>query len=110
MASVERRPPARVIFHSQGCQYTSGDYAALAAELGITSSVGPKAKCWDSAVSESWFATFKNELHPHPAVAEHRRPHRQPSSSRGRVQHSPAHSSLAYRSPAEYEATIHEET
>ena len=62
MAGIQRRPPAGVLFHSdRGCQYTSGDYAALAAELGVTLSLGRKGQCWDNAVSESWFATFKNE-------------------------------------------------
>ena len=36
MACTQRRPPAGVIFHSdRGCQYTSGDYTALAADLGV---------------------------------------------------------------------------
>ncbi len=63
MACFQRRTPAGVIFHSdRGCQYTSHDFAALAAELGVTLSIGRKGECWDNAVSESWFATFKNEL------------------------------------------------
>ena len=63
MACTQRRPPAGVIFHSdRGCQYTSGDYAALAADLGVRLSVGRKGECWDNAVSESWFATIKTEL------------------------------------------------
>ena len=73
MACNQRRPPAGVVFHSdRGCQYTSGDYAALAAELGVTLSLGRKGQCWDNAVSESWFATFKNELvhtRPWPTIA-----------------------------------------
>ena len=48
MACVQRRPPAGVIFHSdRGCQYTSKDFAALAAELGVTLSLGRKGECWD---------------------------------------------------------------
>jgi len=43
-------------------QYTSHDYATLAADLGVTLSLGRKGECWDNAVSESWFATFKDEL------------------------------------------------
>ncbi len=63
MACTQRRPAAGVIFHSgRGCQYTSGDYAALAADLGVRLSVGRKGECWDNAVSESWFATIKTEL------------------------------------------------
>lgn len=112
MACAQRRPPAGVIFHSdRGCQYTSGDFAALAAELKVTLSVGRKGECWDNAVSESWFATFKSELidtrswptvHAlRPAVFEY---------IEGWYNTRRLHSSLGYRSPAEYEATIHQET
>lgn len=112
MACIQRRPPAGVVFHSdRGCQYTSGDYAALAAELGVTLSLGRKGQCWDNAVSESWFATFKNELvytRPWPTIAGLR------SATfefiEGWYNTRRLHSSLGYRSPAEYEATIHQET
>jgi transposase InsO family protein len=112
MACIHRRPPAGVIFHSdRGCQYTSGDFAALAAELGVTLSVGRKGQCWDNAVSESWFATFKGELigtRPWPTIAALR-----PAVFdyiEGWYNTRRLHSSLGYRSPAEYEATMHRET
>lgn len=112
MACAHRRPPAGVIFHSdRGCQYTSGDFAALAVELGVTLSVGRKGECWDNAVSESWFATFKDELidtRPWPTLAGLR-----PAVFEyieGWYNTRRLHSSLRYRSPAEYEATIHQET
>ena len=112
MACAQRRPPAGVIFHSdRGCQYTSHDYAALAAELGVTLSLGRKGECWDNAVSESWFATFKNELiytRPWPTLAALR-----PAVFdyiEGWYNTRRLHSSLSYCSPAEYEATIHQET
>lgn len=63
MAFVQRRPPAGLVFHSdRGCQYTSGDYAAIAAEHKVVLSVGRKGQCWDNAVAESFFATIKREL------------------------------------------------
>ena len=112
MACIQRRPPAGVIFHSdRGCQYTSHDFAALAAELGVTLSLGRKGECWDNAVSESWFATFKNELintRPWPTLAGLR-----PAVFEyieGWYNTRRIHSSLGYRSPSEYEATIHQET
>ena len=112
MACAQRRPPAGVIFHSdRGCQYTSGDYAALAAELGVTLSLGRKGECWDNAVSESWFASFKNELiytRPWPTLAGLR-----PAVFEyieGWYNTRRIHTSLGYCSPAEYEATIHQET
>jgi putative transposase len=112
MACFQRRPPAGVIFHSdRGCQYTSHDFAALAAELGVALSIGRKGECWDNAVSESWFATFKNELvHTRswptiaglrPAVFEF---------IEGWYNTRRLHGSLGCRSPSEYEATIHQDT
>lgn len=112
MACIHRRPPAGVVFHSdRGCQYTSGDYTALAAELGVTLSLGRKGQCWDNAVSESWFATFKNEFvytRPWPTLAGLRRATFE--FIEGWYNTRRLHSSLGYRSPAEYEATIHQES
>ena len=112
MACIQRRPPAGVVFHSdRGCQYTSGDFAALAAELGVTLSLGRKGQCWDNAVSESWFATFKNELvytRPWPTIAGLRTATFE--FIEGWYNTRRLHSSLGFRSPAEYETTIHQET
>ena len=112
MACIQRRPPVGVLFHSdRGSQYTSGDFAALAAELGVTLSLGRKGQCWDNAVSESWFATFKNELvytRPWPTIAGLRTATFE--FIEGWYNTRRLHSSLGYRSPAEYEATIHQET
>jgi putative transposase len=99
------RPPV------ESAQYTSGDYAALAAELGVTLSLGRKGQCWDNAVSESWFATFKNELvytRPWPTIAALRAATFE--FIEGWYNTRRLHSSLGYRSPADYEATIHRET
>ena len=92
-------------------QYTSKDFAALAAELGVTLSLGRKGECWDNAVSESWFATFKNELvytRPWPTIAGLRTATFE--FIEGWYNTRRLHSSLGYRSPAEYEAAIHQET
>jgi hypothetical protein len=43
-------------------QYTSKDFRDLAAELGVTLSLGRTGQCWDNALSESWFSAYKNEL------------------------------------------------
>jgi putative transposase len=107
-ACRQRRPTRPVIFHSdRGCQYTSQQFAALAAEFGVRLSVGRTGQCWDNALAESFFATIKRELldtltWPSKAVARtaifdfiegwynlHR-----------------LHSSLGYRSPAEYETAL----
>lgn len=52
-----------VIFHSdRGRQYTSAALRELAAGHGVLLSVGRTGVCWDNAMAESFFATFKNEL------------------------------------------------
>ena len=109
MACRQRRPPAGVIFHSdRGCQYTSKDYRALAADLGVTLSLGRKGECWDNAVSESWFSSFKNELvdtRPWPTIVGLR--HDVFDYVEGWYNTRRLHSTLGYLSPAVYEATIH---
>jgi putative transposase len=63
MAIVRRRPPAGVIFHSdRGCQYTSTIFAEYRTKNGIRRSLGRTGICYDNAVSESFFATYKKEL------------------------------------------------
>jgi transposase InsO family protein len=109
MACVHRRPPAGVIFHSdRGCQYTSGDFAELAATLGVTLSLGRKGQCWDNAVSESWFSSFKNELidtRAWPTIAGLHRAVFDYIEGWYNVRR--LHSTLGYQSPAAYEAAIH---
>jgi putative transposase len=63
MALVARRPAPGLLFHSdRGSQYNSGDFRALLAEQHIVQSLSRRAQCWDNAVSESWFGTYKLEL------------------------------------------------
>jgi transposase InsO family protein len=63
MAIATRRPPAGVIFHSdRGAQYTSSDFAKYCKEHHIRRSLGRTGICYDNAVSESFFATYKKEL------------------------------------------------
>lgn len=109
MACLTRRPPRGVIFHSdRGCQYTSHDYQALAANLGVTLSLGRKGQCWDNAVSESFFASIKAELidtRPWPTLAGLRRAVFDYIEGWYNVRR--LHSTLGYQSPAAYEAAIH---
>jgi putative transposase len=109
MAFAQRRPLPGVIFHSdRGCQYRSADYAALARENGVVLSVGMAGECWDNAVAESFFATIKREL-----IETRAWPTRAGLRAaifeyiEGWYNTRRLHSSLGYRSPAEYEAFIH---
>jgi transposase InsO family protein len=63
MAIRRRRPPRNVIFHSdRGTQYTSKEFAEYCRNNRIRRSLGRTGICYDNAVSESTFATFKKEL------------------------------------------------
>lgn len=56
----------------RGCQCTSGDYAALAAELGATLTLGRKDQCWGTTPSPKAGPPLKNELvytRPWPTIA-----------------------------------------
>jgi putative transposase len=107
-ACLQRRPTRSVIFHSdRGCQYTSAEFAALGKEFGIRLSVGRTGQCWDNALAESFFATIKRELlgtSPWPNRALARTAIFDFIESWYNLHR--LHSSLGYRSPAEYEAAL----
>ena len=109
MAFVQRQPGEGAIFHSdRGCQYTSKEYGDLARANGVVLSVGRKGECWDNAVAESFFATIKRELidtRSWPTRAGLRRAVFE--YIEGWYNTRRLHSSLGYRSPAQYEALIH---
>lgn len=106
MAFTQRRPTAGLIFHSdRGCQYTSKDYAALAAANGVILSVSRKGECWDNAVAESFFATIKRELIHDRAWPTRTGLHKAVFNYiEGWYNTRRLHSSLGYLSPTEYES------
>jgi transposase InsO family protein len=62
--AVRRRcPGAGLLHHSdQGSTYASEDYQEVLRAHGITCSMSRRGNCYDNAVMESWFSTFKAEL------------------------------------------------
>ena len=44
-------------------QYTSGQLADAASELGVLRSMGRTGVCWDNAGAESFWSVFKNEYY-----------------------------------------------
>lgn len=63
MAVRRRCPDAGLLHHSdQGSPYASEDYQKELAAHGITCSMSRRGDCFDNAVAESWFSTFKFEL------------------------------------------------
>lgn len=60
MAMSRRNPPAGVIFHSdRGTQYTSREFADYCTKHHIRRSLGRTGICYDNAVAESTFASYK---------------------------------------------------
>jgi putative transposase len=80
------------------------EFADFCAENGVTRSMGRRATCFDNAVSESFFATYKKEL-------IHTRPWNDLTEVRqhtflwieGYYNRRRRHSTLAYLTPLEYE-------
>ena len=57
-----RHPAEGCVIHSdRGYQFTSRDWLDLAAGNGLEVSIGERKSCYDNAMMESWFASFKTE-------------------------------------------------
>ena len=88
----------------RGMQYASEVYGRLLAEHAIEPSMSRTGNCWDNAVAESFFSTTKRELTHHESYATREEARRslfeyiEVFYNRRRL-----HSTLGYRSPAEYE-------
>ena len=105
MALEHRNPDGQLLHHSdQGSQYRSGTFQTLLAENGIQCSMSRKGNCYDNAVVESFFKTLKAEI-----VNQTRFNTKEEARSaifdyieifynRKRI-----HSTLGYKSPADYE-------
>jgi transposase InsO family protein len=103
-AVAARNPAAGVIFHSdRGCQYTSAAFAALADDCDVTLSLGCTGQCWDNALSESFFASIKGELLDHQAWPTRALARRAIVEYIAWYNGTRLHSTLGYRSPAEFE-------
>lgn len=113
MALGRRGFPRDVIFHSDhGSVYTSRAFRRFCARHHVRQSMGRTGVCWDNAVAESYFASYKKEL-------IHTRPWKDADEVRretfewieyyySRVRR---HSSLCYLTPVEFELgyrSVHE--
>jgi len=105
MAIRHRSPGPGVIFHSdRGSQYTSARFAEFCTRNNVVRSLGSTGICYDNAVSESFFATYKKELihtRPWPTLNDLRR--RTFSWIEEYYNRTRRHSTLGYLTPEEYE-------
>lgn len=105
MAIARRNPPAGVIFHSdRGVQYTSSEFARYCKKHNIRRSLGRTGICYDNAVSESTFATYKKELihtRPWPTLTDLKRETDDWIENYFNTKR--RHSTLGYLTPVEYE-------
>jgi putative transposase len=63
MAIGQRQPTAGLIMHTdRGSQYGADSYRQLLSQHGMQPSMIRKGDCWDNAVAESFFHTWKTEL------------------------------------------------
>jgi transposase InsO family protein len=104
MALGRRWQESGVIFHSdRGAQYTSREFDRYCRRNGIRRSLGRTGSCFDNAVSESLFATYKKELihtRPWPTVGALRKATFDWIENYYNVQR--RHSALNYLTPREY--------
>ncbi|OMH29357.1 transposase, partial [Tersicoccus phoenicis] len=105
MAIARRRPAKGAVFHSdRGTQYTSHDFDQFCRKNNIRRSLGRTGICYDNAVAESFFATYKKELihtRPWPNLKTLKKATFtwiEEYYNRAR-----RHSTLGYLTPAEYE-------
>ena len=113
MALTHRRTTGPVIFHSdRGTQYTSGEFHRFCKANNVVRSLGRTGICYDNAVAESFFATYKKELihtRPWPTLRDLKR--RTFDWIETYYNRRRRHSSLGYLTPEEYEVgyrSIHE--
>ena len=107
MALQHRRARGGLHHSDRGVQYASRAYQTRLREAGFTPSMSRVGNCWDNAVVESFFATLTKELLDDHAFETRAQASREVFEfieiwyNRKR-----RHSSLGYRSPAEFEREL----
>jgi putative transposase len=112
MAVWRRKPAPGLVHHSdQGVQYTALSFSERLSEVGITPSMGRTGSALDNTMAESFVSTLKAEL-----VSTLEFPSRQAARTaifeylETFYNTRQLHSSLGYRSPADFEEDRMEET
>jgi putative transposase len=108
MAVAHRQPEDGLLHHSdRGSQYAGQAYQALLKQHHCQVSMSRKGNCWDNAPMESFFATLKNELVHHQSYQTRA----QAKSDifayiEGFYNRLRLHSTLAYKSPDQFENAL----
>lgn len=107
MALANRVPTAGLLHHSdRGSQYAATSYQRVLEDYGLIPSMSRKGNCWDNACVESFFGPLKRELIHHGHYHTREEAKREIFEYLEVFYNRPRrHSTLGYRSPAEYEAT-----
>lgn len=107
MALAHRGAHGGLHHSDRGVQYASAAYQRVLAEAGFTCSMSRVGDCWDNAVVESFFATLTKELLLDDVFAT------RAEASRALFEfieiwynRQRRHSTLGYRTPAEYEEEL----
>jgi len=100
-----RKPPKGLMVHTdQGSQFVSNDYRKLLKAWDLKQSMSRRGNCWDNAVIESFFKTFKVEtIYQHAQLIETLDMKWLVDEFIGHYNHDRPHSSNDYLSPVKFE-------
>ena len=110
LAIWQRKPKAGLIVHSdRGAQYTGLRYRRLLKKHGFIGSMSRPGNCWDNAVSESFFSRLKQESLRWTQFATRKQAHAAVLDYITMFYNAERiHSTLGYKSPAQYEKEVPE--
>ncbi len=109
MANATRKPGTGLIFHSdRGSQYASAEVRRWLAERGIRQSMSGTGNCYDNAPMESFWHSLKvEETHGQDFATRAEAKHCVFGYIEGWYNTTRMHSSLGYKSPAQFERDCH---
>jgi putative transposase len=103
MAIRDRQPPAELVHHTdRGGQYASARYRAVLRRAGMRQSMSRAGNCYDNALMESCFGTFKTELEM-TEYEDQRAACRAIAEYIDYYRNDRKHSALGYRTPRQFE-------